>query len=91
MFHYAWMFVIGIVVGVVARFLLPGAQHMGILWTGVLGVAGSFLGGFLARLFSRPPPGSRFHPAGFILSVACSMALLFVWFHFNLGARLGIH
>ena len=55
MLHYLWMFIVGIVVGAIARLIMPGAEHMGILITGVLGVAGSFLGGLIARIFSKPP------------------------------------
>lgn len=69
MLHFVWMFIVGIVVGAIARFILPGAQNMGILMTGVLGVVGSFVGGFIARIFSRPPEGTPFHPAGILLSI----------------------
>jgi uncharacterized membrane protein YeaQ/YmgE (transglycosylase-associated protein family) len=86
MIHYVWMFVVGIVVGLVARALMPGAQHMGILITGVLGVVGSFIGGLVTRLFHKPAEGSMFHPAGFIMSVIGAMILLFLWYKF--GARL---
>ena len=86
MIHYVWMFLVGIVVGLVARALMPGAQHMGILITGVLGVVGSFIGGLVTRLFHKPAEGSMFHPAGFIMSVIGAMILLFLWYKF--GARL---
>ena len=48
MLHFVWMFIVGIVVGAIARLVLPGAQDMGILMTGVLGIVGSFVGGFIA-------------------------------------------
>jgi len=45
------MFVIfGLVVGLLARTLMPGRQSMGLLMTAVLGIAGSFVGGFLVSL-----------------------------------------
>jgi uncharacterized membrane protein YeaQ/YmgE (transglycosylase-associated protein family) len=47
--------------------------------TTVLGIAGSIVGGLIARLFSKPPPGSSFHPAGFILSIIGAIILLFIW------------
>jgi len=62
--------------------IMPGAEHMGILITGVLGVAGSFLGGLIARIFSKPPEGAPFHPAGIILSIVGALILLFLWNRF---------
>ena len=78
MFHLLWMFIVGIVVGAIARFLMPGAQHMGLSMTGFVGIAGSFIGGFIARLFSKPADGAIVHPAGLILSVIGALVLLFV-------------
>lgn len=79
MLHLLWMFVVGLAVGAIARFIMPGAEHMGIILTGVLGIVGSFVGGFIARLFSRPAPGAPFHPAGIILSVVGALIVLWVW------------
>jgi len=81
MLHYLWMFIVGIVVGAIARLIMPGAEHMGIILTGVLGIAGSFVGGVIARLFSKPAEGAIFHPAGIILSVVGALILLFAWNH----------
>ena len=81
MLHYLWMFIVGIVVGAIARLIMPGAEHMGIIMTGVLGIAGSFVGGFIARLFNKPPEGAVFHPAGILLSIVGALILLFAWNH----------
>jgi len=78
MFHLIWMFIVGIVVGAIARFLMPGAEHMGLLMTGLVGIAGSFIGGFIARLFSKPADGAIVHPAGVLLSVIGALILLYV-------------
>jgi len=78
MFHLLWMIIVGFVVGLVARAMMPGAQSMGLVMTTVLGIVGSLIGGFGARLFSTPEPGSRFHPAGFILSVIGAILVLFL-------------
>ncbi len=78
MFHIIWMFIVGIVVGAIARFIMPGAEHMGVLMTGLVGIAGSFIGGFIARLFSKPADGAIVHPAGIILSVVGALILLYV-------------
>ena len=82
MLHYLWMFIVGIVVGAIARLIMPGSEHLGLLMTGVLGIAGSFVGGFIARLFSQPADGAIVHPAGLILSVVGALILLYVWNHF---------
>ena len=79
MLHYVWMFVVGIVVGAIARAIMPGAEHMGLFLTGLLGIAGSFVGGFIARLFSKPPEGAPVHPAGIVLSIIGAVIVLFVW------------
>ena len=81
MLHYVWMFVVGIVIGAIARLIMPGSQNLGLLMTGVLGVAGSFIGGFISRLFSKPEEGSAFHPAGIIMSVIGALILLYAWNH----------
>lgn len=78
MFHLLWMLIVGLVVGAIARWLMPGVENMGWLVTALLGIAGSFVGGFIARLFSKPADGAIVHPAGIILSVIGAMILLFV-------------
>ena len=51
---------------------------MGLLMTGVLGIVGSFVGGFIGRLFSKPADGAPFHPAGIIMSIIGALIVLFV-------------
>ena len=41
--------VFGLIVGLIARAVLPGKQHIGLLWTLVLGVVGSVIGGTIAN------------------------------------------
>jgi uncharacterized membrane protein YeaQ/YmgE (transglycosylase-associated protein family) len=82
MLHYLWMFIVGVIVGAIARFIMPGTEHLGIIMTGVLGIAGSFVGGFIARAFSKPADGALVHPAGIILSVVGALILLYAWNHF---------
>jgi uncharacterized membrane protein YeaQ/YmgE (transglycosylase-associated protein family) len=77
--HYLWMFIVGIVVGAVARFFVPGAGHLGLIMTGALGIVGSFVGGFIARLFSKPAPGAPIHPAGILLSIVGAVLVLWAW------------
>jgi uncharacterized membrane protein YeaQ/YmgE (transglycosylase-associated protein family) len=58
---------------------MHGAQHLGIIMTTLIGIGGSIVGGLIARLFSKPEPGSSFHPAGLILSIIGAIILLFIW------------
>jgi uncharacterized membrane protein YeaQ/YmgE (transglycosylase-associated protein family) len=79
MLHIIWHIIVGFVVGLVARAVMPGAQNLNILYTTLLGIVGGVLGGLIARLFSKPEPGSAFHPAGFIMSVIGAVIVLFLW------------
>jgi len=73
--HYVWMAVIGFVVGLIARAILPGTQSLGIILTAVLGIAGAFLAGFAGQAMGLYTPGQ---PAGFIASVIGAIVLLFI-------------
>ena len=79
MLHIIWYIIVGFIVGLIARAIMPGTQHLGFIMTTLLGIAGSIIGGFIARLFSKPEPGSAFHPAGLILSIIGAIILLFIW------------
>ena len=83
MFHILWMFIVGIVVGAIARLIMPGSEGLGVFMTGLLGIAGSFVGGFIARLFSMPAEGAVVHPTGLIMSVVGALLLLYAWNHFG--------
>ena len=73
--HYVWMAVIGFVVGLLARAILPGTQSLGIILTAVLGIAGAFLAGFAGQAMGLYVSGQ---PAGFIASVVGAIVLLLV-------------
>jgi len=79
MLHIIWYIIVGFIVGWIARAIMPGAQHLGFIMTTLLGIAGSIVGGLIGRLFSKPEPGSAFHPAGFIMSIIGAIILLFIW------------
>jgi uncharacterized membrane protein YeaQ/YmgE (transglycosylase-associated protein family) len=69
-----WMAVIGLIVGLVARFLMPGRDPMGLIMTSILGIAGSFLGTFLGRYLFGPS-----YQAGWLMSVLGAFVLLFLY------------
>lgn len=76
--HFVIMAVVGLIVGVLARFLYPGAVHMSIIASLVLGVAGAFLAGFVSRAVHPATRDQPFHPAGFIYSILGAMVLIFL-------------
>jgi uncharacterized membrane protein YeaQ/YmgE (transglycosylase-associated protein family) len=68
--------VIGLLAGLIARALLPGNQSMGLVATTLLGIAGSFVGGFVGSLFRSDGRMWDLHPSGLIFSVIGAMLLL---------------
>jgi len=82
MLHILWSIIVGFIIGLCARALLPGAQHLGFIMTTVLGIAGSIVGGLIGMAISRPAPGAKFHGAGFIMSVICAIVLLYLYIRF---------
>jgi uncharacterized membrane protein YeaQ/YmgE (transglycosylase-associated protein family) len=65
----------GLVIGFVARAILPGKQAMGWVATAAVGVIGSLLGGFVASLISREEVATV-HPAGIIGSIIGALVVL---------------
>ncbi len=76
MFHLLWSVIVGFFVGLIARALLPGADHMGFIATCIVGIVGSLIGGVIGSFIKRPEPGAKFHPAGFGLSIVGAIILL---------------
>ena len=83
MLHIIWSIIIGFIIGLIARAIMPGVQNLGFIMTTLLGIGGSILGGLIGRLFSKPEPGSSFHAAGFIMSLIGALVLLFLWGRFG--------
>lgn len=67
--------VIGLIVGALARFIMPGEQKMGWILTILLGIGGSFVAGFVGQALGWYRVGQ---PAGFIASVVGALVLLFL-------------
>lgn len=82
MLHIIWSIIVGAIVGGIAELVVPGTQQLGFIKCALLGIAGSIVGGLIGRLFSRPAPGSSFHPAGLLMSIVCAIVLLVVWIKF---------
>lgn len=64
---------IGLIVGIVAKFLMPGRDPGGFIITALLGIAGAFVASYLGQAFGMYTIGE---PAGFIASVIGAMVLL---------------
>lgn len=71
-----WFLVVGLVAGLLARALMPGRQSMGLVATLLLGVVGSFVGGFIGSLFSPSRRILDLEPAGLIMSVVGAIVVL---------------
>ncbi|MGI8679391.1 MAG: GlsB/YeaQ/YmgE family stress response membrane protein [Jatrophihabitans sp.] len=70
----------GLVAGALARLLVPGRQHMSIPMTILLGIVGSFVGGFLGYLlFHKDAQNGFFQPSGIVGSVIGAIIVLLIW------------
>ena len=76
MVHLIWSVIVGFVIGLIARAILPGADSMGFILTTLVGIGGSLVGGFLGGLIKKPAEGATFHPAGFFMSIVGAVILL---------------
>ena len=76
MFALLWEILIGLVVGVVAKFLMPGKDPGGMLVTIIIGIAGSIAATFLGQLVGWYKQGQS---AGFIMSVLGAVLILWIY------------
>jgi uncharacterized membrane protein YeaQ/YmgE (transglycosylase-associated protein family) len=70
--------VFGLIVGLLARFLLPGRDPMGLIMTILLGIAGSILGGLVGSYVLGSNTNGGFQPAGFLFSLLGAILLVFI-------------
>lgn len=52
--HIIWLIILGLIVGLIARLIVPGRQPMGWIATAVLGIVGSYVGGTLGSVVFPP-------------------------------------
>ncbi|HEU4388026.1 MAG TPA: GlsB/YeaQ/YmgE family stress response membrane protein [Blastocatellia bacterium] len=79
MMTYVWWVIIGLVVGLLARLIMPGKDSMGIIATILLGIAGSFVGGLVSWVIWGQGRAGGFHTSGFLLSLVGAIVLLILW------------
>lgn len=63
--------IVGLIVGAIAKLIMPGRDPGGIIVTMLLGIGGSFIGTFIGRMFF-----SRYYAAGWIMSIIGAIILL---------------
>ena len=73
----SWL-VFGLIVGAIARFLLPGRQSMGWLMTAALGIVGSVVGGAISWLIFGTPEDT-INPAGWLMSIVGAVIAVAVY------------
>lgn len=75
---FSWI-IIGIVVGALAKLIMPGRQGGGIIVTMILGIVGGLLGGWLGKVLFNVQNMSFISPKTWILCLVGSLIVLFIW------------
>ena len=76
MFGIIGWIIFGLIVGVVAKLLMPGRDPGGMIVTCLIGIAGALFGGFIGRAIGLYGPGDV---AGYLMSIVGAMLLLFIY------------
>ena len=79
-----WTIILGLVIGVLAKFLHPGKENMGLIVTTLLGIAGSVVAGLVGQFLGWYKAGEG---AGFIASVIVAVILLAIYGKLRGGAK----
>ena len=74
--HIVWTILLGLAAGIIAKFIFPGRQNMGMIVTILLGIAGSFVASYGGQWLKIYQPGET---AGFIGSIVGALVILFVY------------
>jgi len=82
--NIVWTILLGLAAGILAKFIYPGRQNMGVIMTALLGIAGSFVASYLGQWLHLYQPGQT---AGFIGSIVGALILLFVYGLIKKNAR----
>lgn len=85
MLHWLWVFIIGLVIGIIAKWIMPGKDPGGFIITAIIGIVGSFIGGFLAKWIFGVGAGGTASGAGvggfwgLVLGVIGAIILLWIY------------
>jgi uncharacterized membrane protein YeaQ/YmgE (transglycosylase-associated protein family) len=83
--HLLWMIVVGLIVGALAKLIMPGHDPGGVIVTMLLGIGGSVVAGLIGRALGWYQPGE---PAGFIASIIGAVIILAIY-RAIIGRRAG--
>jgi uncharacterized membrane protein YeaQ/YmgE (transglycosylase-associated protein family) len=75
MLHMIGHAIFGLIIGLLARMVMPGYHHMGLILTMILGLVGAWVGGLIGRATGMYPEG---HPAGYFMAFVGACIVLFV-------------
>jgi uncharacterized membrane protein YeaQ/YmgE (transglycosylase-associated protein family) len=70
--------IFGLIIGLIARAVMPGYHHMGLILTMILGLVGAWLGGLIGRVTGMYGEN---HPAGFFMAFLGACIVLYVAGH----------
>jgi uncharacterized membrane protein YeaQ/YmgE (transglycosylase-associated protein family) len=76
MLHLLWTALIGLIVGAIAKFIIPGKDPGGIWITMLIGIVGSFSGTWIGRMVGHYEPDQS---AGFLMSLVGALILLGIY------------
>jgi uncharacterized membrane protein YeaQ/YmgE (transglycosylase-associated protein family) len=74
MFSLIATVIVGLIVGVIAKVIMPGRDPGGFIMTALLGIGGSFVGTFIGQMFF-----GRYYSAGWIMSILGAIAILAIY------------
>jgi uncharacterized membrane protein YeaQ/YmgE (transglycosylase-associated protein family) len=79
--HIIWMLILGLIVGLVARLIVPGSQPLGVIATAILGIVGAYVGGTLGSVVFPPHQFSVTPPINhsFLGALVGAVLLLFIY------------
>jgi len=80
MLHMIGHAIFGLLIGLLARAVLPGRQHMGLIMTMILGLVGAWLGGLIGRMTGMYKEG---HPAGYFMALVGAVITLVIYSYFG--------
>jgi uncharacterized membrane protein YeaQ/YmgE (transglycosylase-associated protein family) len=79
--HIIWMLILGLIVGLVARLVVPGGQPLGLIATSLLGIVGAYVGGTLGSVVFPPHKFTVTPPINhsFLGALVGAVLLLFIY------------
>ncbi|MBE7196177.1 MAG: GlsB/YeaQ/YmgE family stress response membrane protein [Gordonia polyisoprenivorans] len=81
------LIIVGLIAGAIARLVMPGRDSIGFLGTIVLGIVGSFVGGFLGwAIFGDDKTEGWFQTSGLLGSIIGAIIVLFIWRRIGSGS-----